>query len=284
MAPSIARKFRRLSPAARIGLWLGGTVAASALWCLVLLVVLRPGLEAFREPARFPMAHNAYLVGTYLLLLGGAMWTWRHLQGESLRALGIGWDAAAPGRVALGAAVGLGSLGALLGLEAATGLLGWNAANWAATPGTAIAATAATALFFAASEELLFRGFVLQTLRRGFDTPVAMAGSAWLYALVHFLRFDLVWHQVVLPFTGLFCAGLLLAWAALRTRTIWLSVGLHAGWVALFLLADRFHLFDYRVETNALTGGGYPLGGPLGIALVLLVWAGLAAAWRDRRP
>lgn len=281
--PSLARRFRRLSPAARIGLWLGGAVLASVAWCLVLLMVLRPGLEAFREPARFPLAHNLYLAGTYLILLGGALWTWRHMQGESLRALGLAWDRAAAGRVALGAIVGVGSLGALMALEVSAGLLRWDAAAWAATPAAGLAAVAGTALFFAASEELLFRGFVLQTLRRGFDTPIAMAGSAWLYAIVHFLRFDLVWHQVVLPFMGLFLAGLLLAWAALRTRSIWLPVGLHAGWVAIFLAADRFKPVAYPPATNWLTGGGYPLGGPLGIALVLAVWAGLAMAMKGQR-
>ncbi len=255
---------------------------ASAAWCVVLLILLRPGLEAFREPARFPLAHNLYLVGTYLILLGGALWTWRNMQGESLRALGLAGEGLALARVALGALVGVVSLGALLASEVAAGLLEWSAAAWAATPGGSIAAVVGTALFFAASEELLFRGFVLQTLRRGFDTSIAMAGSAWLYALVHFLRFDLVWHQVVLPFTGLFLAGLLLAWAALRTRSIWLSVGLHSGWVTIFLLADRFKLLTYPPATNWLTGGGYPLGGPLGLALVLLVWAGLALALRER--
>lgn len=281
--PSLARRFRRLSPAARIGLWLGGAVLASVAWCVVLLIALRPGLEAFREPARFPLAHNLYLAGTYLILLGGALWTWRNMQGESLRALGLAGEGLALGRLALGVSVGVGSLGILLAGEVAGGLLEWDAAAWTAAPGGAIAAVVGTAFFFAASEELLFRGFVLQTLRRGFDTPVAMAGSAWLYAIVHFLRFDLVWHQVLLPFTGLFLAGLLLAWAALRTRSIWLSVGLHAGWVAIFLMADRFKLLAYPPATNWLTGAGYPLGGPLGLALVLLVWAGLASALRAPR-
>ena len=280
---SLARRFRRLSPPARIGLWLGGAVLGSVLWCVVLLVALRPGLEAFREPARFPLAQNLYLAGTYLILLGGAIWTWRHMQGESLRALGLHADRGAAGRTLLGFAIGFGSLGALLAGEVAAGLLAYQPGAWAATTPGAIAAVVATAAFFAASEEVLFRGFVLQTLRRGFDTPVAMAGSAWLYAIVHFLRFDLVWHQVVLPFTGLFLAGLLLAWAALRTRSIWLPVGLHAGWVAIFLLADRFKPLAYPPATNWLTGGGYPLGGPLGLALVLAVWAGLALALRAPR-
>jgi len=29
----------------------------------------------------------------------------------------------------------------------------------------------------------------------------------------------------------LFAAGMLLAWAAVRTRSLWLPIGLHAGWI-----------------------------------------------------
>src|SRR3989338_1926294 len=36
---SAARPLRGLSPAVRIGLWLGGAVVGSVLWCLVLLLV-----------------------------------------------------------------------------------------------------------------------------------------------------------------------------------------------------------------------------------------------------
>lgn len=269
-----AAKFRRLSPALRVGAWLLGSVLASLAWCLLLLIAIRPGFAIFVEPARNPLAQNLYLAGTYVILLGGALWAWQRLQGESLRALGLAggrpWR-----RVAAGLALGLGSLAGLFALEVWTGLLSWQPEAWAATPGAAIAEVAATAIFFAASEELLFRGFVFQTLRRGFDLPAAMAGSAWLYATVHFLRADVVWHRVALPFFGLFLAGLLLAWLALRTRSIWVGVGLHAGWVALFVLSDRFKLFDYPLATNWLTGGGYPLGGVLGVGLLVVLWASL---------
>jgi len=278
-APTLtpAGKFRRLSPALRVGAWLLGSVLASLAWCLLLLIAIRPGFEVFVEPARNPLAQNLYLAGTYVILLGGALWTWQRLQGESLRALGLAGDGAGL-RVAAGLGLGLASLAALFGLEVGTGLLTWRPDAWAATPWGAIVEVAATAVFFAASEELLFRGFVFQTLRRGFDLPAAMAGSAWLYASVHFMRADVVWHRVALPFFGLFLAGLLLAWLALRTRSIWLGVGLHAGWVALFVLVDRFKLFDYPLATNWLTGGGYPLGGVLGVALLVLLWSALAAA------
>lgn len=276
-----AQRYRRLPAPGRVALYLGACIAASLVWCLVILAVVRPGWDVFATPERYPVATNAYLTGTYLILVGGALWTWRRLQGEPLRAMGLVADRAWSG-VAAGLVVGLGSLGLLFGLEVAMGWLLWDRPAWAATPGWLLAATAATALFFGFSEELLFRGFIFQTLRRGLALPVAMAGSAWLYAQVHFLRFDLHWHTIAMPFLGLFLAGLVLAWAAYRSRSIWLSVGLHSAWVYVFILSDRQKLLVYPIEHNWLTGGGYPLAGWAGLTMLAALGLGLAWALRPR--
>jgi hypothetical protein len=71
-----------------------------------------------------------------------------------------------------------------------------------------------------------------------------------------------------------------LAWAAHRTRAIWLSVGLHTAWVYLFFLADRQKLLTYPIEHNWLTGGGYPLAGWAAIGMLALLGLGLTWAWR----
>lgn len=276
-----AQRYRRLPSPARVALYLAGCIGASLMWCLLILAVVRPGWDVFATPERYPLATNAYLAGTYLILVGGALWAWRRLQGEPLRAMGLTGDRAWPGLLT-GLTVGLASLGLLFGLEVAMGWLLWDQAAWAATPGWLLAANAATALFFGFSEELLFRGFIFQTLRRGLALPVAMAGSAWLYAQVHFLRFDLHWHTLVMPFTGLFLAGLVLAWTSYRSRSIWLSVGLHSAWVYVFVLSDRQKLLVYPIEHNWLTGGGYPLAGWAGLSMLAALGLGLAWGLRPR--
>jgi hypothetical protein len=274
---TIAQRFRRLPAPARVGLYLGASVVASLAWCLVILLTLRPGWDVFSVPERYPMAASMYLAGTYAILVGGAIWTWRRLQGETLRSLGLVADRPI-GHLVLGLGLGLGSLGLLFGLEVGSGLLQWDAAAWAATPAGVVIVNALTALFFGFSEELLFRGYIFQTLRRGLALPVAMALSAYLYAQVHFLKLDLQWHTVAMPFAGLFLAGLVLAWAAFRTRAIWLSVGLHSAWVYMFFLTDRQRLLVYPIQHNWLTGGGYPLAGWLGLAMLGLLGLGLGVA------
>jgi membrane protease YdiL (CAAX protease family) len=274
-----AKRYRRLTPPARVGLYLAACVGASLLWCLVLLAALRPGWDIFTFPDRYPLASGAYLAGTYVILIGGALWSWRRLQGDTLRGLGLVSDRPIA-HLAAGLAIGLGSLGALFAFEVAMGWLQWNPAAWQATSVALLATNALTALFFGFSEELLFRGFIFRTLRRGWALPFAMVGSAWLYAQVHFLKVGMTWHTVAMPFAGLFLAGLVLAWAAHRTRAIWLSVGLHTAWVYLFFLADRQKLLTYPIEHNWLTGGGYPLAGWAAIGMLALLGLGLTWAWR----
>jgi membrane protease YdiL (CAAX protease family) len=273
--------YRRAHPWARVGLYLAGCVGLSALWCLLLFIVFRPGFDIFSAPERYPVPANLYMVGTYGILIGGALWSWCRLQGESLRTLGLTRVSRAGQRFALGVWWGVASIGGLIGLELALGWLWWNGPAWSSTPAALIASTAVTALFFGFSEELLFRGFVFQTLKRGLALPWAMVGSAWLYAQVHFLRFDLHWQQVATPLLGLFGVGLILAWVAHQSRSIWWGVGLHSAWVFVFFLSDRQKILLYPPVHNWLTGAGYPLAGAMGLALLVVL--GAVVAWRFRR-
>jgi len=113
------------------------------------------------------------------------------------------------------------------------------------------------ALSVAVVEEILFRGFIiglfLQTMRPG----MAAFWTTFLFALVHFLKppEGLMTHEShVGPLTGFwligqifasfghmdfflaeFCTLFAVGWALARARLItggvWLSIGLHAGWV-----------------------------------------------------
>ena len=113
-----------------------------------------------------------------------------------------------------------------------------------------IAVSAATVALL---EEALFRGAILGLLRRSLRPAAALVSVTALFAIVHFLKpdesydpqpigwlsgFDLVphtFHQFAEPmtllagFTTLFALGWLCGDAALRTRALWMSIGLHAG-------------------------------------------------------
>jgi uncharacterized protein len=111
-----------------------------------------------------------------------------------------------------------------------------------------------TAGVVACVEEFLFRGVLLGLAARAFGAWRAAAGVSVVFAAVHFLRPsrtvdpEVAWHAGFAQVAGmvagmppwgllgygmatLFAAGMLLAWAALRTRSLWLPIGLHAGWI-----------------------------------------------------
>jgi membrane protease YdiL (CAAX protease family) len=112
---------------------------------------------------------------------------------------------------------------------------------------------AATALLVAFLEEVLFRGVVFGGLRRQIPWPVALLVSSGIYALVHFLErsqpppavewssglavlANMVagfadWHKLVPGFFNLCLAGMVLGMAYQRSGSLYLSMGLHAGWI-----------------------------------------------------
>jgi membrane protease YdiL (CAAX protease family) len=128
---------------------------------------------------------------------------------------------------------------------------------------------AATAGIVAVVEEFLFRGVLLGLAARSFGRWPAALGVSLAFAGVHFLRpskqadssvewwtglaqilrvFDAapppsLW---IAGFLSIFVAGMILAFAALRTRSLWLSIGLHAGWI--FCQQSLQWLAKYRVR------------------------------------
>ncbi len=117
-----------------------------------------------------------------------------------------------------------------------------------------LARIALTACVVAAVEEFLFRGVLLGLSVRAFGRIPAAIAVSLIFAAVHFLKPAKLPDATVewwsgfaqiprvagsLPpaelllggFASLVLVGLILALAALRTRSLFLPIGLHAGWV-----------------------------------------------------
>jgi membrane protease YdiL (CAAX protease family) len=154
-------------------------------------------------------------------------------------------------------------------------------------------------------EELLFRGGILGLFRRTMRPMAALFWVTALFAIVHFLKpddsFDITevgwlsgfaliphtFHQFAEPmdllagFTTLFVLGWLCGDATLRTRALWLSIGLHAGVVlvkmsysamAKFSVKQKFRAdylpwVDEKFETGLVP-----------VAVLLLAW-GVVRLW-----
>ena len=155
--------------------------------------------------------------------------------------------------------------------------------------GKTLALSAFVFVFAAAAEEILFRGYPLQTLTR--------ANLAWLGVLLTSVPFALV-HlnnpHVVPGFTFLntALAGVWLAVAYLRTRSLWLPLGLHWSWnwaqasllglpvSGIERIAPAPLLRAIDAGPDWLTGGAYGIEGGAACTIALLI--STLVIWRTK--
>ena len=122
---------------------------------------------------------------------------------------------------------------------------------WHKMPDVLVAASVVPIL-----EELLFRGFFLGVLLRSFSRLWSLLITSALFSVIHFLKapdlttpndavtlssgFISIAHSfwqfgdpllLAAGFLTLFAVGCILADARLQTRSLWLSIGLHSGWI-----------------------------------------------------
>jgi len=141
-------------------------------------------------------------------------------------------------------------------------------------------------------EETFFRGGVQGALQRATKLPVAIMVASAIYSVVHFMKprgavivdvnwlsgFDYLgqvfahsWHApgLAVGFVTLWLAGCILGLAFARTRALYLSMGIHAGWV-------------FTLKTFAwLTAGASLLDNALVWPVLLVV---LVLCWKKFAP
>jgi len=173
---------------------------------------------------------------------------------------------------------------------------------------------ALSAVTVACLEEALFRGAILGLLRRSLSAYPALFFVTALFAIVHFLkpdeRFDpgpvgwltgfaLVPHsfhqfgdpgKLLAGFTTLFALGWLCGEATLRTRALWMSIGLHAGVVFVKMSSSVLTEFavrkKYREAYLPWVGRQFETGlAPVGVLLLAIAAVIVWLAYENRsRP
>ena len=171
------------------------------------------------------------------------------------------------------------SAGVLLGLGIALEAMAVYVAKDPAPPyGRILSKVLIPAVAVSLIEESLFRGVLLGLWLR-FSRPLAACvGTSLLFSFLHFLNppagsliadpshlfagFDLLGKIMlhfadplffITDFASLAFAGLILAWARVRTGALWFSIGLHCGWIIAF---KGFHLFYKQVPGHAMNPWG----------------------------
>ena len=132
-------------------------------------------------------------------------------------------------------------------------------------PWGALGKIALTATVVSVIEELLFRGALLGLMRKALVWPWALLLNSGLFAIVHFLEpregvigpGDVRWWSgfrllgeafwqfqepvlLLAGFSTLTLVGWILGWVTLKTRSLWVAIGLHAGWVFATMGFSKF--------------------------------------------
>jgi len=152
-------------------------------------------------------------------------------------------------------------------------------------------------------EEAFFRGIILGVLLKGGRKYLAIVVVSALFAVVHFLKapdrtsatvtwtsgFNSISHafaqfgspiMLLSAFATLFLIGCILADARVLTRSLWLPIGLHAGWIfgsGVFSLLARRQMLALPWLGNNLLVGVIPLG------VATITWI-LMRAWLRHDP
>lgn len=129
----------------------------------------------------------------------------------------------AAGALARGLGLGLLMFGLVIGGIALTG--GYRVDGWGSVT-VALALVGVTAAA-AVTEELLFRGVLLRLVEERAGTWVALLVTAVLFGAMHLTNPEAtLWGATAIAIE----AGGMLGAAYVATRTLWLPIGLHAGW------------------------------------------------------
>jgi membrane protease YdiL (CAAX protease family) len=137
-------------------------------------------------------------------------------------------------------------------------------------------------------EEIFFRGYLLQSFQENMSLPKAVCVCSLIYSMLHFFKADVFVSTGFQPFVGfvtiaqffkpiffeffkhlpsiigLFLVGVVLSYAFIRTKSLYLSIGLHAGMVFM-MKTDSLFLVRVREKQGWLFGNSTLVTG-------ILIW------------
>jgi membrane protease YdiL (CAAX protease family) len=276
--------------------WRLAVFAVAFLICVELfqgVILVVSGLVFRTQSAEMLSGNLGFIVGSLILLASATLVGWACgalFEELPFRALGWSLHKGWLKNLAIGSAIGAVSLFLAALFAATTRGLHFSLDSLAPTAiERTLAVSAIIFVFAAAAEEVLFRGYPLQTLTRANLTVLGVLLTSVPFALVH-LNNPNVARGFTFVNTAL--AGVWLAIAYLRTRSLWFPLGLHWSWnwmqASIFGLPvsgiDRLAPAPLLHATNSgpdwLTGGAYGIEGGAACTLVLLV--SMLFVWRTK--
>jgi uncharacterized protein len=215
----------------------------------------------------------------------------RGLEGLPWRSLGLWFHARWARDFFFGSVIGVVSLALATAIATVTGGLKFTFPGRGALAQVGLTLLFSAALFILAAlaEEALFRGYPLQTLTRAHLAWLAVFLTSVPFAAVHLRNPNVV---AGFTFINTALAGVWLAVAYLRTRSLWFPLGVHWAWN--WALGSLFGLPVSGITDLApnpllrgadlgpawLTGGSYGIEGGLACTITLII--STIFIWRTR--
>ena len=217
----------------------------------------------------------------------------RFLDKRSFVSLGLQVNKEAFSDIFIGIAITFVMMGLIYVAEVAAGWLTFENFAWQTQSTTNVVFGVLTFfvvfIFVGWNEELLSRGYHLQTLASGTNMFWGIIISSSVFGLAHLGNPNATWVSAA----GIFFAGIFLAYGYLRTGQLWLSIGLHIGWnffegvIFGFPVSglDIYRLIHHQVQGPVLwTGGAFGPEAGLIILPALIIGAALIYFYtRDRK-
>lgn len=188
----------------------------------------------------------------------------RFLDKRSFASLGLTMNKEAIQDILTGIGITFVMMGLIFFLELMLGWLKLEAFAWTIEPVQNVVVQ--VILFFivfivvAWNEELMSRGYHLQTIASGINLLWGLIISSAIFGILHLANPHATWISAL----GILFAGLFLGYAYLQTKRLWLSIGLHLGWnffegvIFGFPVSglDIYHLTHINVSGPELWTGG----------------------------
>ncbi len=242
-----------------------------------------------------PIPHGIFIADVIYRLtllssaLGAGYLCTRLLEGLPWRALGVAFHAGWLRDLLIGSVVGIASLALAAAIATAAGGLRFSVSGTEMFLHVGKTLCSSALLFIVAglAEEAMFRGYPLQTLTRARLALLGVFLTSVPFAAVH------LWNPNAGPraFANTALAGIWLAVAYLRTRSLWFPLGIHWAWN--WALGSLFGLpvSGLKIVSNPLlqgkdlgpawlTGGNYGIEG--GVACTVALLLSISFIWRTR--
>jgi len=167
---------------------------------------------------------------SFLVITSSVYVARRWLDKRSFESLGLKLDKRTLLDILAGIGVTFVQMGFIYALMLGLGWLTFEGFAWEFDPISVVLTSVLTFfvvfIFVGWNEELLSRGYHLQTIASGINLFWGVIISSALFGLLHLGNPNATWVSAA----GIFFAGVYLAYGYIRTRQLWLSIGLHIGW------------------------------------------------------